>query len=73
MATFDELFRLSGDEDCGVGLDCRVCDRGGAPIAYYAGLDQPYPTGRAPDVVPVDTIAGLLSVGIAHQATHHPE
>jgi len=31
----DAEFRLVGDEDCGVGIDCQVCDRGGVPIAYY--------------------------------------
>lgn len=68
--TLDELFRLVGDEDCGVGINCRICDRGGAPIAYYAGLDQPYPTELASDVVPVDTIAALISAAEKHAAVH---
>lgn len=72
MPTLDDSFRLVGDEDCGVGLDCRTCDRGGAPIAYYdAGLGQPYPTKLAPDVVPVDTIDALLDAGQQHLRTHH--
>jgi hypothetical protein len=73
MVTLDELFRLVGDEDCGVGINCRVCDLGGAPIAYYdGGLGQPYPTAQAPDVVPVDTIEALLSAALDHRTTHHP-
>jgi len=70
MDSLDELFRLVGDEDCGVGIDCRACDRGGAPIAYYAGLDQPYPTDAAPDVIPVDTIDALLAAAAEHAAAH---
>jgi hypothetical protein len=69
----DRSFRLVGDEDCGVGIDCKVCDRGGAPIAYYGGLCQPYPTELAPDVIPVDTIEALLSAALHHQSTHHRE
>lgn len=71
MATLDELFRLVGDEDCGVGINCRLCDRGGAPVAYYAGLDQPYPTALAPDVVPVSTIGALLIAALDHRSDHH--
>jgi hypothetical protein len=73
MPSLDELFRLVGDYDCGVSIDCRVCDRGGAPIAYYdAGLGQPYPNAQAPDVVPVSTIEALLSAALDHRTAHHP-
>ena len=44
MAHLDDVMRLVGDEDCGVGIDCRICDRGGAPIAYY---QHPPTTGSA--------------------------
>jgi hypothetical protein len=42
----DEHCRLSGDEDCGVGVTCRTCDLGGKPVAYYPGIsDVPTATG----------------------------
>lgn len=69
---YDEFFRLVGDEDCGVGLDCRLCDRGGAPIAYYPGISQPYPTTVAPDVIPADTISALFEAGQQHLWDRHP-
>jgi hypothetical protein len=76
MATFDmvlldDKMRLEGDEDCGVGIHCRTCNTGGAPIAYYAGLNQPYPTTTEPDTTPVDTITALLEAGEAHASQHH--
>lgn len=69
MADLDDTFRLSGDEDCGVGLDCRLCDRGGAPIAYYVGIDDSAYEGT--DVIVVRTIADLLGAGEQHRNERH--
>lgn len=64
----DELFWLAGDEECGVGINCRVCDRGGAPIAYYTHpSDRVY---QGTDVKVVHTIAALISAAEEHAADH---
>lgn len=68
MASLDDVMRLSGDEDCGVGIDCRVCDRGGAPIAYYTGIDDR--TYEGTDVEIVHTITALIEAGQRHADTH---
>lgn len=67
MDRLDEVMSLAGDEDCGVGMNCRICDRGGAPIAYYAGISPAY---LDTDVVLVDTITALIDAGQRHAATH---
>ncbi len=45
MPEIPEYLRLSGDEDCGVSLDCyhSACDpfRHGS-VAYYGGLSEMY-------------------------------
>lgn len=69
LATLDEAYWLSGDEDTGVGLQCRLCDRGGLPVAYYLGISSPY--GDRCDVVSVDTIAALLDAGRQHLTDVH--
>jgi len=66
MATIDDLMYLEGDEDCGVGISCRRCYRGGAPIAYYRGISSAY---LGTDVVLVRTITELIDAGHAHLAT----
>ena len=66
---YDEVMRLVGDEDCGVGLDCRLCDRGGAPIAYYVGIDDRAYEGT--DVVIVHTVTALIDVGQRHLWERH--
>jgi hypothetical protein len=68
---FDQAFRVAGDEDGGVGLDCRLCDRGGAPIAYYSWPDDR--TYEGTDVVRVSTISALLDAGQQHLAQRHAE
>lgn len=68
VAGLDDVMRLVGDEDCGVGVDCRVCDRGGAPIAYYAGIDDRAYEGT--DVEVVHTITALIEAGQHHAASH---
>ena len=65
MDTLDESFRLVGDEDCGVGLNCGRCDRGGLPIAYYSYPGDP--TYHGTDVERVHTIAALLAAGERHR------
>jgi hypothetical protein len=69
LATLDEAYWLSGDEDTGVGLQCRLCDRGGLPVAYYCGISTAY-EDRA-DVASVNTIAALLDAGRRHLAEQH--
>lgn len=64
-----ERFRLVGDEDCGVGLDCNDCDRGGKPIAYYEGISTAY-IGD-PEVAPCTTIEALLIAAHKHRASTH--
>jgi hypothetical protein len=66
---YNEVLRLSGDEDCGVGLDCRLCDRRGAPIAYYAHPDDRTYLGT--DVERVHTITALIYAGDRHLTEHH--
>lgn len=69
LAQIDAGFWLAGDEDTGVGLNCRDCDRGGAPVAYLVGISSGYPEGS--DVVNVKTIAALLDEGVRHLAAKH--
>jgi hypothetical protein len=64
----DEHLWLSGDEDCGVGINCRICDRGGAPVAYYEGISTGVYAGA--DVETVSTISALISAGERHLAQH---
>lgn len=69
---YDETLRLAGDEDCGVSMDCRLCDRGGLPIAYlltYAG-DTTYAGND--DVQRVLTITALIDAGQQHLWQQHP-
>jgi len=69
LRELDQAFTLmGGSEDIGVGLHCRTCDLGGAPVAYYVVLADIY--DDRPDVVSVGTIAGLLQAGTDHLARH---
>ncbi|MFI0406600.1 hypothetical protein [Actinomadura sp. 3N508] len=58
-----ERFRLEGDENCGVALHCRDCDRGGRPLAYLTGVGGGY---DHPEVEETDTIMGLLTYADVH-------
>lgn len=69
IAAIDARFWLCGDEDGGVGLQCRACDRGGRPIAYYDRDDSFY--GDDPEVENVTTIFGLLAAANYHERTVH--
>ena len=51
-------FWLRGDEDGGVALMCRLCDTGGAPVAYWG---SPPATPAAPDIA-----------ATAHRIKAHP-
>lgn len=69
MDALDEHLWLCGDEDGGVGINCRICDRGGAPVAYY----EPYPmrpSYEGTDVERVSTIIALVSAGRRHLEQH---
>lgn len=68
---FDATLRLVGDEDSGVGLDCRLCDRGGAPIAYYSHPDDR--TYQGTDVVITHSVTALLNAGQSHLLIAHPQ
>lgn len=60
-------YRLIGDEDCGVGIECRDHFDGGRPLAYYQG------GGPSPDplVLNVSTIPGLLTAAEVHEHEMH--
>ncbi len=68
LPDIDSVFYLMGDEDGGVGLQCRLCDLGGRPVTYYG--HDPYPS---PEVVSVTTITDFLSAGVAHVVDQHAE
>lgn len=58
---------LVGDEDGGVGLGCRLCDRGGKPLAYWPGCcGNPY--DDVPTMTTVDQLQHQMRV---HARTVH--
>lgn len=69
MPEIPEYLRLSGDEDCGVSLDCyhSACDhyrRG--PIAYYKGLSE---VPRVPNFE-ADQLAEFIDFIHEHARSH---
>lgn len=73
LSTLDRM-TLAGDEDCGVGLECRDCWRGGKPFAYYdrsSALDPQRPYCGDEEVAQVDSIAGLVLAAITHRTSVH--
>lgn len=64
-----ERYRLVGDEDTGVGLQCDDCWDGGRPIAYYAGIRAAYEDD--PAVENVSSIEALLAVRDRHEREQH--
>jgi hypothetical protein len=64
-------YRLSGDEDCGVGIECRDHFDGGRPLAYYDSSSSKSPYAEDPAVQYVSTIAGLLSAAEVHEHEKH--
>lgn len=65
-----ERLRLVGDEDCGVGIECRDrdCWDGGRPLGYLG--DDHY--RNDPAVTVVATVPELLAVGRRHLDERHP-
>lgn len=66
MHDLDQQYYMMGDEDAGVGLHCKVCDRwrGGQPVAYLTARgDRSY---EGTDVMIVYSIAGLLRSASIH-------
>lgn len=61
---------LVGDEDGGVGIECRDHFDGGRPLAYYATGGHPSYTDD-PEVVNTSTIAELLAVAETHEREVH--
>jgi hypothetical protein len=68
-ASVDEHCWLGGYEDGGVGVNCRTCDLGGQPVAYYPGTgDNPYPEAETPTVT---GIFDLYVLANKHVREHH--
>ncbi len=65
-----ERLRLVGDEDCGVGLECRDCWDGGRPLAYLRSYPGDTTYQHDPKVSVVDDLAALLAVGRGHLDGH---
>lgn len=61
---------LAGDEEGGVGLECRDHLGGGQPLAYYRSYPGP-PVYPGTQVVHVDSIPGLLAVAADHETHAH--
>jgi hypothetical protein len=62
-------YRLIGDENCGVGIECRDHFDGSHPLGCYRS--PAYPSPYLDEVVAVDTIPGLLAVAVHHESTAH--
>lgn len=60
---------LAGDEEGGVGLECRDHLAGG-PLAYYRSYAGT-PIYPGTEVVHVDSIPGLLAVAADHETHSH--
>jgi hypothetical protein len=69
VTTLPERYRLVGDEDAGVGIECTDCFDGGRPLAYYEGIAPAYADG--PAVRNVTTIGDLLQAGLDHEREVH--
>jgi hypothetical protein len=66
----DEILRLVGDEDCGVGVNCMQCDTGGRPVIWYDGysVENPYDEAEVPTA---HTIRELVALGDKHVRDVH--
>ena len=69
---YDQAMRLVGDEDTGVSLDCRLCDRGGLPIAYLLTYPDDPTYAKVDDVLRVQSITQLIDGGQQHLWARHP-
>jgi hypothetical protein len=61
-------YRLIGDENCGVGIECRDHFDGGRPLAYYDSSGEQSPD---PAVQNVATIPGLIAAAEVHEHEMH--
>lgn len=69
MSGLRNLIYLVGDEDGGVGVNCRACDRGGKPLAYVEGCcGNPYDPA---DVPSLSTLDGILFLADTHMFREH--
>jgi hypothetical protein len=66
--SIDTMFSLTGDEDCGVTLQCAACPRDSLPVAYYAVLDTT--VYRDTSVRIVNNVTGLLEAIGYHFLLH---
>jgi hypothetical protein len=57
-----------GDEDGGVGLQCKVCDRGGLPVVYLTST-RDWHSYHGTDVAVTRTIADFLEAAGRHRHT----
>jgi hypothetical protein len=58
----DELLYLQGDEECDVSVQCRECDKGGEPVAFYTRFGRnPYPEDRVPTAGTIDELYRLMN------------
>lgn len=62
-------YRLVGDEDTGVGVECSDHWDGGRPFAYYEGIRATYRDD--PAVRQVGTIAELVQAILDHERHQH--
>jgi hypothetical protein len=62
-------YRLIGDEDCGVGIECRDHFDGGRPLAHYDSGTEVYKLD--PLVQDVSTIPGLIAAAEVHEHEMH--
>jgi hypothetical protein len=63
-------YRLIGDEDCGVGIECRDHFDGGRPLAHYS-TDDVRDYVDDPAVQNVSTIPGLIAAAEVHEHEMH--
>lgn len=63
-------YRLIGDEDTGVGIECKDHWDGGRPLAYYSGVaDSAY--ADDPDARVVSSLPELLGAALSHEHDAH--
>lgn len=63
-------YRLIGNEDTEVGIECSDHFDGGRPLAFYSGDDKPSYVAD-PLVQNVTTIQGLLAAAEVHEHEKH--
>ena len=68
----DQYFYLVGDEDGGVGMMCRECDRRGLPIIQYE-ISPAYEPYKGTDVIVVHSVSDMFAPATKHIARHRAE